>query len=138
APGTQVAAGVHAEAVEPGRGDLAHTEDLLYRQRGDEGVDVLRADDELAVGLVPVARHLGDELVGGNACRGGDADLVMDAGADLLRHQRSRATAAVDAAYVQIGLVERQRLDQRRVVAVDGKDAPRGLTVAFEIGRQQD
>jgi hypothetical protein len=43
-PAAQVGAGLGAQLVQLGRGDLTHAEQLLDRQRGDEGIDLVRAD----------------------------------------------------------------------------------------------
>ena len=73
---------------------------------------MLRRDDELAVGLALVRGELGEELVVGDAGRGGEAGLREDAGADLLGRRRRGGDAAPVLGHVEIGFVERQRLDQ--------------------------
>ena len=120
--GAQFAAGAHAKRFETRGGDLADAKQTRYRQFDDEGVDRLRRHHEQAIRLVPVAGDLGNELVRRHPGGHRQADLVAHAGADLLGHARGAAGAAVDSGDVEIGFVERQRLDQRRVIAIDRQD----------------
>ena len=76
-------------------------------------------DGELAVGLAVVGGQFGEELVVGNPGRRRQAGLGEDARADFPRGRPGGRQAAQIVGYVEIGLVERQRLDQRRVVGED-------------------
>ena len=103
-------------------GDPAHAEDALDGQRGDKGIHLVRPHDELTVRLVPVARDLGQELIRRDAGRRGDTHLGQDRPPDFLGHQAGTASAAIDAGDVQVGLVQRQRFDQRRERTIDRQD----------------
>ena len=60
-----------------------------------------------------------------------------DARADLPRDRGGGAEVAQRLRHVQIGLVERQRLDQRRVVGEDRVDLPRHRLVHVEARRHE-
>ena len=95
--------------------------DWLVAQERDS---LRRTDHREAAWLVQLARELGEELVAGEADGNRDADLVFDP----LRqrgHCLRRATAMqlFGARKIEIGLVERQWLDQRRQVAHHRSDA---------------
>jgi hypothetical protein len=85
----ELAHGRHAERLEALRGARAHAEDLRDRQRVEDLADLVGADDAEAVGLVEVARELGEELRGRDADRrdepGLPQDVALDAAADLDR-----------------------------------------------------
>jgi hypothetical protein len=106
--------------------------ELADRQGFDEGRALLRRDDELAVGLAVIGRQLGQELVVGDAGRGGEAGLGEDAGADLAGDVGGERHVLEVGRDVEIGLVERQRLDQRRVLQEDRADLARHLLVDVE------
>ena len=53
----------------------AHPGNLFYRQGGHEGVHLVRRNHKQAVGLAPVAGHLGKKLVGRHAGGYGNAQL---------------------------------------------------------------
>ena len=57
--------------------------------------ELIKALDELAVGLVMVGCQLGEKLVVRNAGRRGQASLVEDAGADFRRRRGRRSTVLV-------------------------------------------
>ncbi|MCY1534368.1 hypothetical protein D9M68_697380 [compost metagenome] len=136
-PRPQVGAGLRTQPPQLGRGDLADPVDAIDRQRGDEGIDRRRADHEQAVGLVPVAGDLGDELARPHAGRNGHADLVAHALADFFGNAGGAAGMARAEADVEVGLVQRQRFDQPGVFAVDRKDLARHLAILVH-GRAQD
>jgi hypothetical protein len=60
-----------------------------------------------------------EELVVGDARRGRQANVLEDAGANLLGGRRGGREAAPVLRDIEIGLIERQRLDQR-IAVVDG------------------
>ena len=104
-------------------GRRADAVEFADRQRLDEGRPHPRRDDEQPVRLAVVGGELGEELVVGHAGRGGEAGL----GADPARGSPRRSAWPTRSALqvlgdVEIGLVERQRLDQRRVFGEDGAD----------------
>jgi len=117
--------------------DPADSPELGNRQCGHEAGDILRADYELAVGFVPVAGDLGEQLIGRNAGARGNADFGFNTRADFLGHQRGAAPAVDQARYIEIGFIERKRLDAIGVIAKDGVHAARGVAVALEGVRQQ-
>ena len=87
------------------------------RQGCDEVRPHLRHDDELAVRLALAGGQLGEELVVGDARRCGQTRLLQDPGADRLRRGRGGRQAPPVFRNVEVGLIERQRLDQRGVSA---------------------
>ncbi len=133
-----VAAGTDPLLFESLRGDLADTPDSIDRQVLEESVDLVRGDDILPVGLVPVARDLGDELVRRDPGGHGDADIARDTPADFLRNQRRAAVPARAGGHVEKGFVERQRLDQFGVVGEYVVHLPRCLAVDGHASRDQD
>lgn len=62
--------------------------ELLHGQGLDETWSVLRGDDRLAIGLVQVARHFGQELIVGDTGRRVEASDRLDLGSDLQRDFR--------------------------------------------------
>ncbi len=86
-------------------------------------------DDELAVGLVPVAGDLGNELVGGDAGGERDAHTLAHALPDLAGDERGAAVAGRGGADIEIGFVQRQWLDEFGVVAEDAVHRRRGFAV---------
>jgi len=72
----QVGAGMDAEPLHLGFRRRPDAVELADRQYLDEGLAFLRRDDELAVGLAMVRGELGQELVVGDAGRGGEAGFL--------------------------------------------------------------
>ena len=134
--GAQIGAARHPHGAEALGGRLAHAEDASHRQRRDEGIDLLGQHHEIAVGLVPVAGHLGQELVRRHPRGDRDADLGAHAPTDVARDQRGAAMAGARRAHVEEGFVQRQRLHQVGVVVEDLADLARGGAVLVEIRRQ--
>ena len=97
-----------------------------------------RRDDAEAVGLVLVRGQLGEELVVGDAGRGGEAGLGPDPGADLLGDPGGDADPLQILGDVEIGLVEAERLDQRRVVGEDRADLERDRAIGVEARLDED
>ncbi len=95
------------------------------RQGLDEGRPHLRRDDEQSVGLAVIGGELGQELVVGDAGRSGEAGFGADRRADFLGDPRRRGDSARIFGHVEIGLVQRQRLDERGVPREDGADLAR-------------
>ena len=84
------------------------------------------ADDREAARLLQLGGQLGQELVARETDGHGDADLALDAGGD--QRQRlggRRGLGAVVVGEVEIGLVERNRLDDGCGCAEDGADVAR-------------
>ena len=133
--GAQVGAGDDAEPRHLLRRLRADAVEALDRQRGDERLALARRDDAQAVGLVLVRGELGEELVVGDAGRGGEAGLGPDPGADLLGDPGGDADPLQILGDVEIGLVEAQRLDQRRIIGEDRADLVRDRAIGVEARR---
>src|SRR3546814_3477420 len=89
----QVAAGSDAEALHLRRRSRADAVEFADRQAGDEVGTHARGDYELAIRLVLVGGELGEELVVGDAGRGGQAGGFENPGANLLGDDRGRRHA---------------------------------------------
>ena len=87
--------------------------------------------------LPVVGRELRQELVIGDAGRSREPRDGMDPAADFLRNPGRRA-APGRVRHVEIGFVERQGLDQRRVVGQDGSDLQRDAFVDVEPRFDED
>ena len=110
-----------------------------HRQRLEEGdVTPSAGTTQQPVGLAPVGRELGHELRRRDADRAGHADLALDVGADLRRDRGRRAEQRRGAAHVEERLVERDRLDERRVREQDLAEAVRVRPVGLEVRGQED
>ena len=129
---SQIRARLDAEPLHPCRRDRADAVKLRDRQRCDEVRAHLGRDDKLAVRLAVAGRELGEELVVGDARRGREAGLLEDARANFLSGRRGGRQAAQVLRDVEIGLVERQRLDQRRVIRKDRVDLARDGAIDVE------
>ena len=97
----------------------------------EEGERLASADHREAARLLEVGGDLGEELVEGEADRDGDADLVLDPPREPGEAQRRRrAVQPLGAGKVEKGLVDRERLDQRRQLEHQRR-APRGRRAAY-------
>lgn len=105
---------------------------LGHRQLGDEPVDLLRGNHEQPVRLAPVAGDLGQELVRRDARRNGDVQLLGHPAADVLGNPRGATGEMRRSADVQVGLVQRKRLDQIGIIAEDRMDLLRHRPVDIE------
>ena len=95
------------------------------------------ADDGEAARLLQVGGELGEELVAGQPDRDGDADLALDAGGN--HRQRlggRRGFGAVVVGQVEVGLIQRQRLNDGRGGAEDGADLLADALVLGHVGRK--
>src|SRR5690606_21100627 len=128
---TQVGAGPNAHALKLLGGDTPHTVQLSDRQAKHELVYLRRRDHEQAIGLLPVTGDLGEELVGRNARRDGDAQLLPDAPTNVLGDTRGAAGEVLATGYVEKGFIEGKRLDQVGIGAEDRVDFLRGLPVGL-------
>jgi hypothetical protein len=92
---------------------------LLHGQRLDEARPHARRDHGLAIRLVQVARHFCEEFAVGDSGRRIEACDLLDPGAnDRSDLGRNRDTLLV-LGDVEIGFIERQRLDQVGVLGED-------------------
>ena len=137
--GPEVGAGDDAEPRHLLRRLRADAVEALDRQRGDEGLASGGRDDAEAVGLVLVRGELGEELVVGDAGRGGERRSRRGSARGSPRRSgwrcRSRLQILGD---VEIGLVEAERLDQRRIIGEDRADLPRDLAIGVEARLDED
>ena len=118
-PITQLQAGFDTQAPKLVRRDFAHAMQLIDRQGRHEIINLIRGDHEQAVGLAPVTGNFGQKLVGGYPGRHRDMQLIGNAPADVLSYARGTAGKMRAVGYIQIGFIQRQRLNQLGVVAQD-------------------
>ena len=64
-------------------GYAADAGDFAQRQHGEKGIDFVRRQHKLAVRLAPVGGDFGQEFVGSDAGRSGQAGGIENVGADL-------------------------------------------------------
>ena len=131
APVAQVQAGVDAQAPQLVRRDLAHSVQFVHRQCGDEVLDLIGGDHEQAIGFAPVTGDLGQELVRRHPGGHGDVQLLRHPPANVLGDARGAAVEMRAGGHVQVGFVQRQRLDDLGVVAEDRVDFPRHRLVGI-------
>ncbi len=134
----QVAHRVDAQLLQPRLRHLAHSRHFAHRQRLQKFQHLRGPDDELPVGLVPVRGNLGQEFVGRDAGRRGQAGFFADLMADDLSHFGRRGQPAFVMRHVQIGFVQRQRFDQVGMAAEYLTDLARHLAIAVEVRRHVD
>ncbi len=134
---SQVEPGADAELVHLRRRHRADAMKFADRQRFHEGRTHLRRDDEQAVRLAVVGGQLREELVVGHAGGSGQTGLPADRGPDFLCDRGRRASVHQRIGHVEIGLVQRQRLDQRRVACEDGADLLRHRPVDVKARRHE-
>lgn len=135
---TQVRAGHDAESFHLGRRRRADAMEFLDRQIGHEVRPGFRGDDGLSVRLVQVARHLRQELAVGDAGRGIEAGHLLDAGADDGGDLGGDRNILLVLSDVEIGLIERERLDEVRVLGKDLADLPRDRAIHVEARLDED
>jgi hypothetical protein len=131
----QVTAGLDAFLRETLGAFRADAPDFAHGQVAQERFDLVWRDGELAVGLAPVAGDFREHFVGGDAGRGGELRFAEDARTDFLGDVPGVAVTGRD---VEVGFVEGERFDQRRVVAEDGADFGGLGAVEVEAAREED
>ncbi len=99
---------------------------------------LLRRHEEQAIRLRDAARDLRQELRPSDADGDRQPDLVPHAASKRARDLERRADAALHPAHVEEGLVDRQRLDDRRRVLENAEDGLRRLRVGLEARRHDD
>src|SRR3990167_9436562 len=135
----QFADGVDAIPLQLLIGLGAHPVDLSAGQRPDLVLQVLGPDDADAVGLVELARHLGDQLVGRHTDGAGDSGGLEDA---LLNESSQHAPALTLAAghlgEVDVDLVHAAVLHHRRDLQDGALEQARDAAHFVKVHRQQD
>ena len=135
----QFANGVDAKALELFIGLGAHAVDLAASQRPDQGLQVGLVHDGDAVGLVELAGHFGDQLVGRHADRAGQARGLKNAFLDQARqHPPTFALATGHVSKVDVDLVHAPVLHDGRDVEDDAFEGAREMPVALKVHRQQE
>ncbi|MNN17025.1 hypothetical protein D3C81_1301920 [compost metagenome] len=104
---------------------------FAHRQTTDKVLDLVRSDDEQPVGLFPVTGDLGQKLVRRHACRHGDVQLIGDPAPDVLGNSRCTASEMRAVRHIEVGLVERERLDDLGVIAKNRVDFPGRFSIGI-------
>src|SRR6202171_3808359 len=108
------------------------------RRGGEERRLAAGRDHDEAARLAELRGDLGDQFAAGHT----DAEIEPAAGLDLVtktvRHGIRGAQQRLLAGEIEVGLVERDRLDDRRVAIEDGEDRLRGLSVRREVTGNED
>ena len=134
----QVADRAHANALEAERGGRAATWELGQRQGRQESRFLARGDYDQAARFAQLGGDLGDQLAAGHPDTEVQAaarlDLVPESEGNRLRRPHQRFLAG----QVQVGLVQRDRLDERRVAVEDPEDRLRGLAIGGEVAGHED
>ena len=115
-------------------GDRTHAPQRIDRKPLQEHFDPFRRDHRQPVGLLPARRNLREELVGRDAGGRGEAGRRADFGFQAARDVHAECFAPRVFRDVQVGLVERQRLHQRRDAAIDIEHLLRHGAVLREVG----
>ena len=107
------------------------------QRRQERGLRARRHDDE-AVGLAQVRRDLGDELGRRDADRRGQPDLGADAALIAAAISCAVPEQRPRSGHVEEGLVDRDRLDERREPPKDRHDLATRALVLAPVDRQED
>jgi len=135
----ELADGADAVLLQRRREDLADTPNQRDRLVGEEGYRLGLADDGKAARLVEVRRDLGQKLRIGQADRNGDTDGALDVAREASEHLRRRqAVQPLRSGQVQKGLVDRNRLDQRRQRLHHAADFAPDADIFFHVRRHDD
>ena len=122
-----------------GFGFGANAVDLAAGQGPDHGFQIVGLHDGNAIGFVELARHLGQQLVGRNAHRAGEAGVVKDGFLnEPCQHAPTLALPARHMGEVDVDLVYATVLHERCDVSDDGFKTLRVMAVLVKIHRQQD
>ena len=134
----QVEPGADAEPVHLGRRHRADGMEPAHIEGLDEGGAAAGRDHEQPVRLAVVGGELGEELVIGHPGRGGQPRPFANAGPDRLGDLRRRRDALQVLGDVEVGLVQRQWLDDGRVLGEHGADLLRHCLVHVEARPDED
>ncbi len=115
---------------------LADAPDEGHRLGRQESRGLALAQHGKSARLVEVGRELGQELVLRQADRHRDADLVLDRAREAGERTGGRAAVQpLGAGEIEEGLVDRQRLDQRREIEHQGAHLAADADVFRHVGR---
>src|SRR5215472_8632720 len=134
----EIEPGFYAETRHLPRGGGPDAMKLPDRQGLDERRAHFRGDDKQPVRLAVVVSELGEELVVGDPGRRREPGFDADFSPDFFRDLRRRNDALEVIRDVEIGLVERQRLDDRRILREDFPDLQRDCLVGIEPRLDED
>jgi hypothetical protein len=112
--------------------------EFFDRQGGDEGLAPPRWDDEEIVRLAMARRHFGEEFVVADAGGRIKARHRQDAGPNRVGDVGCEGDVLLVFSNVEIGLVERERLDQIGVLGENLVNLHRDGPVDVESGRHED
>ena len=130
--GAHVDEPLDAALAQPLRGHRADAPQRVDRQLLQELLDALGRDHRQAVGLLPRRRDLREELVRRDAGRRGSPVASRISALSRCATDSPERLSPRVLGDVEVGLVERQRLDQRRHRPEDGEDRLRRGPVARE------
>ena len=106
-----VEAGVETKGVHLGAGRRPDAVKFADRKRLDERRPHLRRDDVLSVWLAVIGGKLRQKLVVGDAGRSIEAGYLLDLCTNRERHVPRQRNALQIFGHVEVGLIQRQRLD---------------------------
>ena len=133
----ELADGEHTESFETPARRRAHSPQPLDAERVQELELGPGRDHEHPVGLGEVAGELGDELGRAHSHRRRETGLGAHAFADRRSHLDATSEVAARATDVEEGLVERDRLHQRRERLQDSHHRTARVAVRVEAGREE-
>src|SRR5579875_2939854 len=134
----EVKPGLDPEPLHLGGGGGPYAGELPDRQGLDESRPHPGGDDEQPVRLAVIRGELGEKLVVGDAGRGRQAGFGADPGPDLFGDFGRRGDALEVFCNVEIGLIERQWLDERRVFGEDPADLKRDRPIDLKARFDED
>ncbi len=133
----QIRARLNAERTHLRRRHRTHAVKPRHRKGRHEGFGFVGHDRELTVWLTMVRRKLREELVAGDSGRGRELGFLPNARPDFLGGLPRGRDAPGIVGYVEIGLIERQRLYKRSVVSEYLMDLPRSSAVDIKPRRNE-
>src|SRR5947209_9059206 len=134
----QVADGAHADSLQA-RGRRRTTAGKPgERQRGEEGGLVSRRDDDQAARFAQFGADFRHKF----RARDADADIQSALALDLVAQPNGdalgRSHQRILAGAIQVRLIQRDRLDDRRVVVEDVEDRARRFPIRLEVTGHED
>ena len=115
----QLAHRANSQLFEPRFRHSSHPRQTPHGQRRQKSTYVFRLDYKEPIGLAPVRGDFSQKLVGRNAGRSGQVELLADLGAYGARNSRRRGQPHLVLGYIQVGFVEREQFNQVGVALVN-------------------